>query len=227
MKRKLFLLLCMLLTSVGMWAETDVTSTYLTNADFSNGKTGWTGIVEDKWPNKTTSFVLANNAVFGKGHEDNCAETWNTAAATLGNGDINQTLSDLPEGVYRLSINVISNVKFYLYASINGVEQSVYSEAAIAQPGKECSLLFVVKEISDVKIGVKHSGQSIVSEHDKWLAIDDFKLYREGDLGPNVEVTNQIANWDFTGCSSGSFPGWTVYNPNGGNQNGQDAGQTE
>ena len=221
MKRKLFLLLCTLLgllSSVqGVKAEDDVTSTYLTNADFSDGKTGWEGLMDDIWPNKTTSFVLANNDAFGKGHKDNCAETWNSAAGDLGSGDINRTLSNLPEGVYRLSINVISNVKFYLYASINGVEQSVYSEAGIASPGKECSLLFVVKETSNVKIGVKHSGQSIVSTNDKWLAVDDFKLYREGNLGPNVEVTNQIKNWDFTGCSSGSFPGWTVSNPNGGN----------
>ena len=220
MKQKLLLLLTalMLLTTGNAWGETDVTSTYLTNADFSGGMTGWTGIVEDKWPNKTKSFVLANNTAFEKGDLDNCAETWNSSTEVLGSGDINQTLSNLPEGVYRLSINVISNVKFYLYASINGVEQSVYSEAAIAKPGKECSLLFVVKETSNVKIGVKHSGQSIVSANDKWLAIDDFKLYREGDLGPNVEVTNQIANWDFTGCSSGSFPGWTIDAENGNKQ---------
>lgn len=41
MKRKLFLFLCALLTSVGMWAQQDVTSTYITNADFSS-TTGWT-----------------------------------------------------------------------------------------------------------------------------------------------------------------------------------------
>jgi|GEM_PF-6712916 len=36
MKKKLFLLLCTMLTMIGVQAQTDVTSTYLTNADFSS-----------------------------------------------------------------------------------------------------------------------------------------------------------------------------------------------
>ena len=41
MKRKLFLLLCALLTTVGTWAQKDVTSTYITNATLSS-LDGWT-----------------------------------------------------------------------------------------------------------------------------------------------------------------------------------------
>ena len=41
MKRKLLFAIAALLCSVGTWAQTDVTSTYLTNADFSSAS-GWT-----------------------------------------------------------------------------------------------------------------------------------------------------------------------------------------
>ncbi len=32
-----------------------------------------------------------------------------------------------------------------------------------------------------------------------------------------IELTKRINNWDFTGCSNGNFPGWTIYNPKNGN----------
>lgn len=219
MKRKLLLLLCALLATVGTWAETDVTSTYLTNADFSNDKTGWTGIKDDSGTNKNTSFVLVNNSTFGKGGNDKNAEMWIAQNQTLGAGDINQTLSNVPAGVYRLRVNVRSDLKFYLYASIDNVEQHRYSETG-TNGVEEFSLLFVVKTTSNVKIGLKHNGASVNTYN--WIAVDDFKLYREGDLGSAVEVTNQILNWDFLNCDGGwgvetNFPGWTVYNPNSGN----------
>lgn len=31
------------------------------------------------------------------------------------------------------------------------------------------------------------------------------------------DMTSSITNWDFTGCSNGNFPGWTISAPNGGN----------
>lgn len=204
-----------LLCSAGVWAETDVTSTYLTNADFSSGKDGWNGILEDSGTNKNSSFVLVSNQTFGKGSNDNNAEMWNAQNSPLGSGNINQTLSNVPAGVYRLSIKVRSDVKFYLYASIGGVEQHLFSETFI-DPMEERSLVFVVNKASDVTIGVKN-GESINTYN--WIAIDDFKLFREGDISSSVDVTNQIVNWDFTGCSSNNFPGWTISADNGNRTN--------
>lgn len=211
MKKKLLLFAVALLCSAASWAELDVTSTYLTNADFSSGKTGWNGIKDDSGSNKNSSFVLVSNQTFGKGSNDNNAEMWIAQNSQLGSGDINQTLSNVTAGVYRLSIKVRSDVKFYLYASIGGVEQHLFSETVI-NPVEERSLVFVVNKASDVTIGVKN-GESINTYN--WIAIDDFKMYREGDISSSVDVTNQIVNWDFTGCSSENFPGWTILAENG------------
>ena len=210
MKRKLLSLAVALLCSVGLFAETDVTATYLTNADFSNDGTGWTGTGS----NKAQAFIIASNTTFEKGSDDKNAEMWIVQNQQLGSGDLNQTLSNVTAGIYRLSAKVKSDIKFYLYATAAGEsEQHLYSETAIGVT--EVSLIFVVKKTSDVTIGLKHSGVSINTYN--WIAVDDFKLYYEGAIGSSVDVTSQIANWDFTGCENNDFPGWTISAPNGGN----------
>ena len=208
-----------LLCSAVSWAETDVTATYLTNADFSSGKDGWTGIMDDSGNNKNTSFVLANNTTFAKGSSDNNAEMWIAQNQTLGAGDIYQTLSNVAAGVYRLQVTVRSDNKFYLYALINGKEQHIYSETAIASPGKNLSLVFIVKQTSDIQIGVKKNrGESINTYN--FIAVDDFKLFRISDTGvvAPTELTEQfISNWNFTGCENNDFPGWTIEAAEGSN----------
>jgi len=210
MKRKLLSLAVALLCSVGLFAETDVTATYLTNPDFSDDGTGWTGTGS----NKAQAFIIASNTTFKKGSDDKNAEMWIYQDQQLGSGDLNQTLSNVTAGIYRLSAKVRSDIKFYLYATAAGEsEQHQYSETAIDV--KEVSLIFVVKKTSNVTIGLKHSGVSINTHN--WIAVDDFKLYYEGAIGSSVDVTNQIANWHFTGCENNDFPGWTISAPNGGN----------
>lgn len=48
-----------------------------------------------------------------------------------------------------------------------------------------------------------------------------FKYGADGENPPSesnpADVTIVIENYDFTGCSNGNFPGWTIYAPNGGN----------
>ena len=101
MKRKLFLLLCALLTTVGMWAQKDVTSTYITNATLSNGTTGWTITCTndggDGAPaNAFSNSVRGNNTV---GYATEAYAGW--GKVYIHDYSMKQTIT-LPAGHYRL-----------------------------------------------------------------------------------------------------------------------------
>lgn len=88
MKRKLFLFLCALLTSVGMWAQKDVTSTYITNATLSS-LDGWT-VSNFNTPQRGNNTVgYATEAYAGY---------WNFDVSSY---SLKQTIT-LPAGSYRL-----------------------------------------------------------------------------------------------------------------------------
>jgi len=64
MKRKLFLLLCALLTMIGVQAQVDVTDTYITNADFSS-TTGWTKVSGGGTEHSEGNGLIGTYVVYG------------------------------------------------------------------------------------------------------------------------------------------------------------------
>jgi len=111
MKRKLLLGLAVsLLCTVGAWAQTDVTSTYLTNADFSSTD-GWTVYQSEQYRDLGNGLIGTYNVRFSPATIDETHLAteycfglecrWSTNFASF-----NQTTGTLPAGVYKLSFDV-------------------------------------------------------------------------------------------------------------------------
>lgn len=101
MKRKLFLLLCALLTMIGVQAQKDVTSTYITNATLSDGTNGWTKThtktkTVDDPADAFSNSVRGNNTV---GYATEAYAGWGELIQTA--YSMKQTIT-LPAGNYRL-----------------------------------------------------------------------------------------------------------------------------
>ena len=137
----------------------------ITNPGFENAtwSTGWTGTGEDI----AQAFVKqSNNSSFS----GNFAEMW-VRSTTMSAGNIYQTLSKLPAGVYTLSAKVQASIPSKLYARIDAEEQYIECNSSV----KTETLTFLVSETSDVTIGLKHDGVASASG-DVWIAVDDFAL---------------------------------------------------
>ncbi len=167
---------------------TDYTN-LLTNEEFTSNVDGWNAI----------QFVYHAS---GDGFNGGFAEMWRGDANTMPAGSIHQTV-ELPAGTYMLSANMRARrMTGYLYASIDDKEQK---HAYIGNDNVGVrALTFVVKETSDVTIGFKHNGNATTGQGDKWIAIDDIKITRLGDVG-EISLTSQIANPSF----ESDFTGWT------------------
>ncbi len=178
----------------------------ITNADFSaesqkeKAATGWNGTKAGSGDKKKANFTTQTSSQsFTSG---TFVEMWASGSNSLSAQDLNQTISNLPAGVYSLSANVNADIPAYLYASISGTLQTHMCKGLkISQ-----SLTFVVNSTSDVAIGLKHSGGSAGSRG-TWVAVDDFKLYRLGDVGV-ADLTSQIASPSFEDKTT-PFQGWT------------------
>lgn len=131
MKRKLFLLLCALLTSVGMWAQTDVTATYITNPGFESctaSTSDITSAIDYASDGGWTLYYAGSNYAYsgvvaygGAGQvngasapaQDNAGNGGNTLGFSVGWGNATIYRSaqiTLPAGQYTLRVNAYNNL---------------------------------------------------------------------------------------------------------------------
>ena len=183
MKRKLFLLLCAVLTSVGMWAQLDVTSTYLTNAAVAN-PTGW------------TNGATANDANWTGCPENVCLNHgWSTNAT-----DMYQRVT-LPKGMYILTAmtrghaDVSSNVyALDVAASKNlaSIEVAKNGDSGANNGWAEKSIGFSLDAEKSVQIGWWCAKTTQV-----WANADYFKLYSVKDV-----TSKYLTNADFSSTTA-------------------------
>ncbi len=223
MKRKLLLLTCAILLgslSSVRADRTDVTSTYIQNADFSaqtkkeQAASNWNGTSSS---NKAANFMTQTSSpTFASG---TFVEMWASGSKSLSAQDLYQEI-ELPSGVYQLAAKGRADIQCYLYAgsiseTCSGEEFGVSSEKSVT---------FIVSAgtgKTKVRIGFKHLGGSAGSNN-TWVAVDEFKLYRVGDLAATEGL--HVMNWDFTGCAKDNFPGWKISAASGSNT--QNYGET-
>ena len=142
----------------------DLTS-LITNPDFSAStwSEGWTGTGSDK----AKAFLNNTNSSF----TGTMAEMWVANGVEMSAANLNQTIKELPAGVYTLSAKVQAGIPCKLYATVSGEDQYTLCYSSV----KTESLTFTVQEAGDVTIGLKHDGVSSASG-DTWVAVDDFTL---------------------------------------------------
>ena len=112
--KKLFSLAVAMLATVGAWAQTDVTSTYLTNADFSSTD-GWEGYVSGSYKDYGNGLIGTYGVRTNEGQGVSTVDDTHLATEYCfgfecrwsGNfASYNQTTSELPIGVYTLTFDV-------------------------------------------------------------------------------------------------------------------------
>lgn len=161
----------------------DMTSA-ITNPDFSatTWSNGWTGCITDKQTKADAFADQSGNSNFS-GH---FAEMWVPNGTPMSLGDLNQTINNLPAGVYTLSAKIQAGITCKLYAAVTGQsEQYLEYNGSVANK----SFRFLVNSDNAVKIGLKHDGVSSPSV-DVWVAVDDFQLVYEGCLPSDADKTS-------------------------------------
>ena len=185
----------------------------ISNANFTNGAQdnipGWSFIPTQGY--QASAYVDAN----GENEMKGFAEKW----VNSGNGehlgssfDINQTLSAMPAGKYRLSATSlgywqadreVTPTGVYLYSVVNGLEvrteahtleyggthvNTAEDPATVPQP-RAVSMEFVNPERGDIRIGFK-----TVNTNCNWAAVDSFRLEYLGDTGVSsmADMVQQI-----------------------------------
>ena len=209
-KRKLLFAAAMLLFTAGAWAQTDVTSTYLTNPSFeadgttinltnenkSTAITGW--VIEGIDSNANNGYDggirEVNNNTYAMSNSDG-SYLLNLWGWWQGNPTAKQTVN-LPAGTYKLAAVVATdtdkNVK--LYAGSNHVE-SIGEGGSV---GMNMEVTFSLNSQQEIEIGVVNTDWGW-----NFLKADNFKLYR---ILPADVTSTYITNADFS-----STTGWTAY----------------
>ena len=165
----------------------DITSVFLTNADFSAGNIGG-------WETNYVSGQQANNIGYQGASYTNgdvtiskFIEAWRWSPA-LGDGYLRQTVSGLPEGKYTLEADAIATDQpggsatptgAYLYINADGVDYKTQLQTANEKP-QHFSTEFLSPGDVDVTFGLKTESTTA-----NWLCADNFVVKFYGiDLSP-------------------------------------------
>ena len=227
MKKKLFLLLCTLLTMIGVQAQTDVTSTYLTNANFEgeyssyaepqSGRNiykpnGW----DITYTNGDSNDMTSLNSSCTRWDDD----FKNYRQPTNGGNNVywtrlrwgantkltlSQTASSLPAGTYCLSAEAYKTTS-------NGVATISVAGKSVTIDGRSdwatYSVIFTLTETSNVTISYSFEGKAT----DTRIGVDNFKLVNITQGGSDIIAqnwTSMIANASFENGTEGSFTGYS------------------
>lgn len=209
------------LCAIVSWGQTDVTSEYLTNADFSNGTNGWTFTTEGR------SWTHAS-------HTMNVVEAWAGGGNEMKSYSAKQTVT-LHAGIYRLETNAFyrqgvsyntnsSKSLAYIVAgsskksicTLGSITEASYANntneaATVFASGKYLNTLFfyVGTDNTSIEIGVEGTHDA----NSSWFIFGPMRLYKlEGEIteANPVDMSGLIANDNF---SSGTSTGWSGNKP--------------
>lgn len=160
-------------------------SSYLENYNMDAGNTGWNWITSDakKTNTKTSSYTGFAGAYF--------LEEWvassTTAQKTLGDFDIYQTLTGMPNGTYTFSVYCIATNQGYdVPSEITGVELYVNDKAvAVATDNGVSQLVSIVYYNTSDSLRVGFRG---ISHTCNWWAWDEANLVFSGKDNSTIDA---------------------------------------
>ena len=228
MKKKLFLAVFALLTMIGVQAQTDVTSTYLTNADFEGEYSVYTYPREDGDNKRAIYQPNGWTVTYTNGEQNdmsclngNCLQ-WsqfsglrqlsrggsNTYWSRLRFGantklTLSQVASSVPAGTYCLTVDAYKNTNNG-EAKINVAGKTTTIDAR--SDWATYSIVFTLTETSNVTITYSFEGKAT----DTRTGVDNFKLFNitQGASDLSDSWTSMIANASFENGTEGSFAGY-------------------
>ncbi len=135
------------------------------------------------WKSEGASWgVQSNDALVGKAGTY-YFQIWNSNA--VGNAELYQEISGLPDGYYRFSTTTIGRENFYLYAN---------SETVSAPLNNNGTKISVVAQVTDGNLRVGAKAENTASQ---WVAFDDARLEYLGIASPfdvNADGSVSIAD---------------------------------
>ena len=153
------------LGSLTLHAQTDVTDTYLSNPSFEDGLSDW----------ESSELESQTNSSFSLKDEDTYVEKWTSWGSEVGDGYVEQTIDDLPNGVYQLTV-AAQNIQ---QGSTSKAQSGAYIFADDAQTvvttTNTYTVDFTVLE-GTVTVGFVAEGAT-----GNWIACDNFQLYFVSD----------------------------------------------
>ena len=222
MKRKLFLLLCAVLTMFSAKAQSfgDDYTSYITNASITSNMDGWT-------PSNATYVKYYGTTGFDGTNSFIEMTNWNSSWEL----SVSQTVSNLPNGYYLLkaagqlssatdiTMKLVGNDKenyFHRNGANNGNILADGTETTDGSGVAGWHYCSVITQVTDGTLDISVVGKSTAAE--RWANVDAFTLtYLGSEWEDDTDVTGLIQNNDFNAGSNGSFTDWTISAPNGGN----------
>ncbi len=165
-------LLLALLTATAAQAQTDVTSTYIQNPDFSARYAAW--LNEGSTKGAVGGFQHQTNSDFAGKSGEVYMEKW-VSSGGVGNCCISQLIKDIPVGTYKLTVSAQNIQQSSTSATQTGAYVFAGEEETEVSSQQDYSVTFSVIDGS-VKVGFK-----TVSATGNWVAFDNFRLYRLDD----------------------------------------------
>ena len=150
---------------------------YITNPSFENATDGWT----------VDALANQSNSSFKKKEGSYYIEKWVGKSSTVGNASVRQTLNNLPNGVYKLTVAAQN----YSESSTSKKNKGAYIYA-----GDQKEIVYTPADYS-VKFtsvsGTMEIGFVAENATGNWLAVDNFRLYLIGEADVMAEIQRLIA----------------------------------
>lgn len=166
--KNFFLINILLLSALGMMADTNVTNTYIENPDFEARFAGW----------NNDGFYFVTNSNFSKKHGKIYMERWVASGGKIPNVEISQNLY-LPAGTYTLTAGCQNVQQSGKIAECTGATLYAGNETVTVTAAGDYSLTFTVLQ------GVTRIGFKVTSTNANWASIDNVRLMR---LDTNLEA---------------------------------------
>ena len=164
-------LLVFLAITASAQEQLDMTK-YITNPSFENGTKGWA--VSGLGSQSNNLFVKADGTSLKAG--SNYMEKWVGTGGSVGSGSARQVLKDLPMGVYRLTVGAQNQDQGNKTRKCLGAYIFAGDQKTTVYTPDDYSVDFSYTA-GDVEIGfVAESAQG------NWIAVDNFRLYKTGDV---------------------------------------------
>ena len=167
------------LTTATLPVDFDVTAAAVINPDFEQLQLGWN--VQNDWVNYPNVNKRGwNGATYENGDVsiDKFIDSWENT--TLQDGDISQTITSLPAGIYRLEADILATNQNDANADVTGVSLFAAGQKTAVATENEKPQHFSVKFentlTKDVTIGININGTNA-----NWVAMDNVRFFYEGE----------------------------------------------
>lgn len=170
-----------LLTSTTIPKNFDVTAAFITNPDCDNLQLGWNTVGGwVSWPNNNRRGWNESEYVNGEVTMDKFIDIYDKHQnRTLENSTIEQTIVDLPAGIWRLESDAIATWQDDASVTVTGVNLFAGIEKTNVATENEKPQHFSVKFENPVTQAVK-IGIGVNTTNANWVALDNVRLYYEG-----------------------------------------------